>query len=856
MTSGSTERRAARFAAVALLSGVVGAHADWPTLRGNTRHDGYVAAEVKAPFRLAWVRHFAGERLGTAMEPIIADRRLFVATHAGNVYALDAQSGQPLWRFATQGSFLHAPAVADGLAVAGCTDGNLYALDTGTGRLRWSVFASPGGFSASPAIADGKVFIGSRQGESLAVELETGRIVWRQSFGVPIRQTAAVADGQVFMTAEDLRVRCLEAGTGQVVWTSEQLVGQTARDYYPLVVKVGGRTRVVVRTNPVLNMGQRIARDRHLLARNAGVDDSDWRKVDAWTKSEAARGTPELWAKEQEAITRYLDEQRDARTFFVLDGATGQEAMRVPALWIGGCQGVGAEPAMTADGRLLVFYRSAYGNWNHGVAPLVALGLLDLAQDRITPLFHQFGMQPQWNTFWGTADESQNFGVAGHTALIVHQGTLSGFDFDSNQLFRIWGERDTYGGFKSPAWARNEWHGPGRGSVAVVANRLYWMTGSRVLCVVSGESGPPAEDQGIYGQTVLTTKAPPAALPDKAALQQALRQTTTEILSKHWAPLFVDPGLAGRDFSFDDSGELFEALAWAWPHLDADQRTQARTRLADEWTQHSPFTQSSWYSLKEGERREWFDAPEEVWTRLGQDKPHHPFGNLHAVWLYAERCGEWPRVLAAWPQLKTCFEAFVKTGWRLDGAKGDLFANRYLASCIALERIAGKAGDREVADRVNKLAAETTDALVAWWRRAAEAGTLTSFKGSGELDSFIGKGDAISFQIAPHRHKVALLHDLTPEIARRLKGQAPDAVDRVWKTFDVLYCTWPFVGEERQVHFGENYVDPPDLALDAFKASAWLRGAPREAIAGRVDLPVCHADLYYLTKLALALETK
>jgi hypothetical protein len=742
------------------------------------------------------------------------------------------------------------------LTVSGCTDGNLYALDSRTGELRWSFFASHGGFSASPAVADGKVFIGSRRGDFLAVELKTGRIVWQQSLGAPIRQTAAVADEHIFVTAEDLRVRCLEAGTGKVVWTSDQLVGQTARDYYPIVVKVGGRTLVVVRTNPVLNMGQRIARDRHLLAQDAGVEDSDWRKIDAWTKSEAARGTPELWAKEQETIVRYLDQQRDARTFFVLDAATGKEALTPPVLWIAGCQGVGAEPALTADGRLLVFYRSAYGNWNHGVAPLVALGLLDLTQNRITPLFHQFGIRPQWNTFWGTADESQNFVVAGSTALIVHQGTLSGFDLKANRLFHIWGERDTYGGFKSPPWARNEWHGPGRGGVAVDGNRLYWLTGSRVLSLVSGESGPPAGDQGIAGQTVVTAKAPPTVPPDTAALQQSLRETVTEILAKRWAPLFVEPGLAGPDFSFDNSGELFDALASAFPQAAGQLQKQIKARLAEEWTQHPPFTQAAWYSLKQGERREWFWSPAEVWTRLGQDKPHHPFGNLHAVWLYAERCDEWPRVLAAWPQLKACFEDFAKTGWRLDGAKGDLFANRYLASCIALGRIADQAGERELATRADKLAAETTEALLAWWRRAAEVGTLTSFKGSGELDPFIGKGDAISFQIAPHRHKLALLHDLTPEIAQRLREQAPEAVDRVWQTFEVLYCTWPFVGEERQVHFGENFVDPPDLALDAFKTCAWLRSAPREEMARRVDLPFCRADLFYLMKLALALETK
>ena len=62
------------------------------------------------------------------------------------------------------------------------------------------------------------------------------------------------------------------------------------------------------------------------------------------------------------------------------------------------------------------------------------------------------------------------------------------------------------------------------------------------------------------------------------------------------------------------------------------------------------------------------------------------------------------------------------------------------------------------------------------------------------------------------------------------------------------------MGEERQVHFGENFVDPPDLAMGAFRAMKWLGKPSREALASRVDIPFCRADLGFVTKLALALE--
>lgn len=830
--------------------------ADWPMLRGTPAHDGLTRAELKPPYKLAWAREIEGERLGTAMEPIIAEGKLFVATHAGRLYALRAESGEGLWRFQTHGTFLQSPAVADGIVVSGNTDGNLYGLSAATGKLLWRTFTGYGGFSAAPVLDNGSVFIGSRQGEFLAVSIKDGKILWRQALGAPIRQTAAAADGKVFVTAEDLKVRCFNAADGTPVWVSDQLSGQTARDYYPIIVKQNGRTFVIVRTNPILNMGQRIGRDRTLLCRNAEMDDSSWQKLDAWIKSEQARGNPELWAKEQRAILDHLEKEPDARTFFVLDAATGKQPFAPPVLWIAGCQGVGAEPALTPDGRLLVFYRSAYGNWNHGVAPLVALGLLDLQQNKITPLFHQQGMQPQWNCFWGTADESQNFVVLGDTVLIVHQGTLSGFDLKKNELFPICGERDTYGGFKNPPWARNEWHGPGRSGVAVVGNRIYWQTGSRILCVTANERGSAGGkiEPIRIAENLPTEEAKTAPGRIVAELESELRETARGVLVGNWAPLFTDPGLAGRVFAFQHSGELFEALAWAYPHLGPELQAKAKARLQAEWTQHPPYAAAGSYALNQGERREWFKVGPEYCSRLGGDKQPHPFGNVFAIELFANRCGEEQLVLKDWPKLKASYAGFSKSGWRLEAGKGDVYANRYLASLLAFRRLAEKAGDSTAAQEVAPKIEETERALIAWWTRAAERGTLKSFNKASELDPFIGQGDGISLAMAPHRHKLALFQDLTPEIATLVRRQAPEAVDQVWSTFAALCPTWHLSGEERQVHFGENFLDPPDFAFSAFRALAWLKHTPPDELAIRVDLPFCRADLYYLTKLAITLE--
>jgi hypothetical protein len=827
------------------------ASADWPMLKGNGRHDGYASGELKPPFRLAWARHFLNERLGTAMEPIVADGKVLVATHGGTLCALDAATGNPQWRFQAHGAFLQSPACGAGLAVAASVDGRVYAVKLASGETAWQSEEFVGGFSASPVIDGGRVYIGSRGGTFVALRLSDGRVEWRQELGVPVRQTAAAANGRVVVTAEDLRVRSWGAG-GDLAWTSEPLAGQSARDYYPVLVEVGGKSYVVVRTSPARVMSDRIARDSLVLAKNAGVEGSDWRQVEAWTRSEAARGNAEFWSREQGIVREHLNRDPGARTFFLLDAATGLKAGQMPVLWMAGCQGVGVPPVVLPDGRIVVLNRSAYGNWSRGVAPLVSLGVLDPVTGSLSPLFHDSGTEPPWNTFWGTADETQSLGLCGRTLLLVHQGTLSGFDLEGGRLFPIWGERDTFGGFPGLAWARNEWHGPGRGGVAVDGGRLFWITGSRLLCVQAGAAGEAGKDQAIDLTQVPGAVAPKLAPIETAAISARLQAAVRELITAHWAPLCLEPGLGGREFLFDEAGALFESVAWSFPFLGTDLQKQVRRWMGEEWENFPPYSTNGWSQVSLGKRREWAAVERDSLAR--SENPPHPFARVCAALLYAERCGEMKFVLQKWDAIRMCFEDFERTGWKLDPAKGDRDANAYLASMIALAVLADKAGDQAVAKRAGAWAEATTDALAAWWRRAAQEGPQPPWKGVADVDAFIGRGNALSFRLAPHRHRVALFHRLTPLVAARIKARAPEAVASVWEEFERTRRTWALVGEERQLHSGENAIDSPELAFDAFQAFAWLREPSPAQLARRVDIPFCRADLAYIGKLALVLE--
>jgi polyvinyl alcohol dehydrogenase (cytochrome) len=76
---------------------------------------------------------------------------------------LDVASGKILWQIAdpTVGAIdTGSVSVANGVMYAGSYSGQMYALDTSTGQILWN-FASGGSVIDGPSIADGVVYWGS-----------------------------------------------------------------------------------------------------------------------------------------------------------------------------------------------------------------------------------------------------------------------------------------------------------------------------------------------------------------------------------------------------------------------------------------------------------------------------------------------------------------------------------------------------------------------------------------------------------------------------------------------------------------------------------------------------------------------
>jgi outer membrane protein assembly factor BamB len=161
-------------------------------------------------------------RLG--LRPAIADDRVYVAGHGGDVQALELGSGHNLWRTSTDLDLSGGPATGEGLVVAGTIAGQVLALDAGTGATRWQV-AVGGEVLSPPAIGAGLVIVRTVDGKLRALRIADGTEAWSYEQPVPkltLRGNGApIIDGDMVLAGFDNgKVVALALSTGDLLWTA------------------------------------------------------------------------------------------------------------------------------------------------------------------------------------------------------------------------------------------------------------------------------------------------------------------------------------------------------------------------------------------------------------------------------------------------------------------------------------------------------------------------------------------------------------------------------------------------------------------------------------------------------------
>jgi quinohemoprotein ethanol dehydrogenase len=148
---------------------------------------------------LAW-SYDTGSFRGLEATPLVADGVLYATTSWSDVFALDAVTGEEIWRWDAQADRVRGAraccdvvnrgvALYEGKVYVGVIDGRLVALDAATGTPVWDVQTTPIDqpytITGAPRVVAGKVVIGNGgaelgvRGYVSAYDADTGALIWR-----------------------------------------------------------------------------------------------------------------------------------------------------------------------------------------------------------------------------------------------------------------------------------------------------------------------------------------------------------------------------------------------------------------------------------------------------------------------------------------------------------------------------------------------------------------------------------------------------------------------------------------------------------------------------------------------------
>jgi outer membrane protein assembly factor BamB len=200
--------------------------------------------------------------------PTVIDKRVYIGTLAGTLYALDSETGSEGWRFSAGDKLTGGVNWFRGESnrlylLAGSYDSILYCIDAVTGKEAWQyetgnyINGSPavndrycafGGcdavihiinltdgkrageidtgayIAASAAIQDDLVFVGNYEGELLKASLSTHETIWRYRINKgAFISSPAVTDDAVVIGGGDMNIHCIVYKTGMARWTYKTL---------------------------------------------------------------------------------------------------------------------------------------------------------------------------------------------------------------------------------------------------------------------------------------------------------------------------------------------------------------------------------------------------------------------------------------------------------------------------------------------------------------------------------------------------------------------------------------------------------------------------------------------------------
>lgn len=139
----------------------------------------------------------------------------------GGFHAVDAESGDELWRFDGLGTVTSSPAVTDGDVVFGDWRGRVHVVDVKSGEERWTVEFDDA-VTSSSSVADGRGFVGDDSGVFRCIELADGSVEWETHLnGELYTSRPSSTTDAVYVGCMDGVLHALDVHDGSILWTLE-----------------------------------------------------------------------------------------------------------------------------------------------------------------------------------------------------------------------------------------------------------------------------------------------------------------------------------------------------------------------------------------------------------------------------------------------------------------------------------------------------------------------------------------------------------------------------------------------------------------------------------------------------------
>ncbi len=160
------------------------------------------------------------------LAPVYDYDKIYAADRQGLVMALNAETGEAVWRTALNQN--QSQLISGGLTLGyekvffGTERGELFALNAEDGSLAWKVDAG-GEVLAKPLVDEGLVIVNTSRGELSAYDQETGEVKWRVASDIPTLtlrgESAPVAvAGGVFWGMANGRLGAAFIANGNIIW--------------------------------------------------------------------------------------------------------------------------------------------------------------------------------------------------------------------------------------------------------------------------------------------------------------------------------------------------------------------------------------------------------------------------------------------------------------------------------------------------------------------------------------------------------------------------------------------------------------------------------------------------------------